>query len=153
MMRRWLIRALALALLTLCVGAWVGSYWRLFEVDYSSGKVSRNLIILCGRIRFARQLSAREGWTCDSEWVWRSDTLKEDDSMRQEYPLTQYHWAGLALWTGMVGPPDGKGCLVHIPLWFPTLLSALLLWLVWRKTRPKYNGRGFPVEAAGKEVP
>jgi hypothetical protein len=33
-----------------------------------------------------------------------------------------------------------------------TLLSALLLWLVWRKTRPACNGRGFPVDVAGKEA-
>ena len=39
-----------------------------------------------------------------------------------------------------------------VPLYFPTLLSALLLWLVWRKTRPKYNGKGFPVEVGDKQA-
>jgi len=33
-----------------------------------------------------------------------------------------------------------------IPLWFPTTLSAGLLWLVWRKTRQAAKGRAFPVE-------
>jgi hypothetical protein len=28
--------------------------------------------------------------------------------------------------------------------------SATLLWLVWRKTRPKYNGKGFPIEPTSK---
>jgi hypothetical protein len=34
------------------------------------------------------------------------------------------------------------------PLWFLACLSGLLLWLAWRKTRPKVKGRAFPVESA-----
>jgi hypothetical protein len=34
------------------------------------------------------------------------------------------------------------------PLWFPTLLSALALWFVWRKTHSPYCKKGFPVEPA-----
>ena len=33
-----------------------------------------------------------------------------------------------------------------IPFWFPTSLSAAVLWFAWRKTRPKVKGRAFPVE-------
>ena len=35
---------------------------------------------------------------------------------------------------------------VAVPFWLLTPLSAILLWLVWRKTRPKVKGRAFPVE-------
>ena len=38
---------------------------------------------------------------------------------------------------------------VWIPFWFLMLLSGLLLVLVWRVTRPRQLGQGFPVELAG----
>jgi hypothetical protein len=37
-----------------------------------------------------------------------------------------------------------------IPLWLPTILSAGFLGLVWRKTRPKFSGKGFPVQVGAK---
>ena len=39
---------------------------------------------------------------------------------------------------------------VSFPLWFPTLLSALLLWFIWRKTPAERNSRGFPVAPTAK---
>jgi len=39
---------------------------------------------------------------------------------------------------------------IGIPFWFPTTISAALLRLVWRKTRPPAKGRAFPVEAVEK---
>jgi hypothetical protein len=150
MLRRWIIRGLGIALLTLCVTAWVWSYWWFVEVDYSSGKVSRDFIVMCGRMRLARQLSGREGWSWDYG-RWTSGPMSADQFMSDEYPFMHYHLGGFALSTGLMGPPDGKGWKVHIPLFFPTLLSAPLLWLVWRKTRPKYSGKGFPVEVEDRQ--
>ena len=39
--------------------------------------------------------------------------------------------------------------LIVFPLWLPTLLLLALNWLVWRMTRRRGEGRGFPVEPAG----
>jgi hypothetical protein len=33
-----------------------------------------------------------------------------------------------------------------IPLWLPTTLSAIFLFLLWRKTRPNHTPKGFPIE-------
>lgn len=40
--------------------------------------------------------------------------------------------------------------LIVVPLYFPTLLSALLLLLIWRMTRPRNIGKGFPIEPSVK---
>jgi hypothetical protein len=63
------------------------------------------------------------------------------------YEHTAYHLLGFA-WDAHAGPD--RWHYIMIPLWFPPLLSALLLWLVWRKTRPKSSGKGFPVEVGEK---
>jgi hypothetical protein len=60
-----------------------------------------------------------------------------------------FHFLGFAY--EPYGPPFRSLSFVwvRIPLWFPTLVSGGLLWLVWRKTRPRYKpGTGFPVEPA-----
>ena len=35
---------------------------------------------------------------------------------------------------------------ISIPFYFPTTISAALLWFAWRKTRLPVKGRAFPVE-------
>ena len=40
--------------------------------------------------------------------------------------------------------------LICFPMWLPASLTSLLLLLVWRKSRPKYRGKGFPVEVDPK---
>jgi hypothetical protein len=49
-------------------------------------------------------------------------------------------------WLGFSGRVDNDQWAVAIPFYFPTTISAALLWLVWRKTRPAVKGRAFPVE-------
>jgi hypothetical protein len=72
---------------------------------------------------------------------------------RYFYQHAFYHFIGFAY----DPKKEALETMVLIPLWFPTLLFALLLWLVWRKTRGKGPGRGFPVEvgkkAEGPSVP
>jgi hypothetical protein len=146
MVRRWLIRGLALTLLTLCVGAWAGSYFEYEAIDYEGATRCGFTLLEAGELQlFFGDYApwAQQGWD-----VWHG---RCDSKLRAEilslYKSTQYHLLGFA-WQPR--RPTERGQRVMIPLWFPTLLSALLLWLVWRKTRPAYNGRGFPVEVGGR---
>ena len=45
MIRRWLIRSLPLTLLTFCIVAWVGSYWRGFGIE---GSIAGSFLTLGG---------------------------------------------------------------------------------------------------------
>jgi hypothetical protein len=151
MIRRWLIRGLALTLLTLCVVAWAASYWQCVQTTvYAAGsrvyvtcQVEAGTILI---VEFVGVPARRWNWS----WQRFAVNLKGVQSV---YNGIEYHGAGFAYYPSTATWPETG---LMFPLWFPTLLSALLLWLVWRKTRPAYNGQGFPVEvggAAGKEVP
>jgi hypothetical protein len=70
-------------------------------------------------------------------------------SFEQFYRDSPYHGLGFAFEPQFPHGPAAiglTGSFLFIPLWFPTLISAGLLWLVWRKTRKTYPGGGFPVE-------
>jgi hypothetical protein len=135
MLRRWIIRSLALALLTLCLTAWVGSYWRRCDVQYKRN-FWNDLTVNSGRIDFQRvpnefEKVARLRFETNNPYDW-GDSKGFD-----------YHFIGF----GFLHFP--RSWELQFPLWFPTTLSAGCLWLVWRKSRPKYSGKGFPVEVGG----
>jgi hypothetical protein len=142
MIGRWIIRGICIAQLMLCGAAWVGSYcveaiafhttlghrWTLLS---DSGVV----ILICDK------------WTSLTPTYIGLDHGPSHDNPNwyhtkaevEHHMLIGFHW--------------GRNFYLEttwlcVPLWFPTILSAGLLWLVWRKTRPKYTGKGFPVETA-----
>jgi hypothetical protein len=67
--------------------------------------------------------------------------------LKKSYTATAYRLGGFG-WDEPVGFL-GTSVYVFVPLWFPAMLSVGLLWVVWRKTRGKYDGKGFPVEVGG----
>jgi hypothetical protein len=145
MFRRWLIRSLALTLLTLCVVVWVGSYrwYFVWKRDYirGGGYCGRDSIeINFGQLEISRIL---EGMApLGTKWgIYQHGPY---GPMAFDYSHSTYHFAGFAF-----TPTDGLQ-IIMVPFYFPTLLSAALLWLVWRKTKPNYNGKGFPVEPTAK---
>jgi hypothetical protein len=145
MFRRWLIRSLALTLLTLCAAAWVGSYFRGIKILVLSGTHVWEPGLAGGELNLVyghHDPIASSVWevTC---WKYDSDTRS---ATRARYEGATYHFLGFGWRSGTLTNYH----LLMIPLWFPTLLSALLLALVWRKTRTKIIGRGYPVEPAPK---
>jgi hypothetical protein len=134
---RWIIRSFCLALSVICVGLWVTSFGSLIFVNYS-GKTWNRAFVADGKIGFIgdNPLPAQfEGWSHgyadDRDFVVRDGRAK-------------HHFLGFSYDRG---PFDWY---VAIPVYFPTLLSALLLWFVWRKTRAKGTGVGFPIEPSAK---
>lgn len=122
MKKRWLIRSIFIGLLTLCIVAWVGSYWRGVTMEHNGNE--RVIFALGdGRIGILQFMPiGREGWGFFS-------VLPRDFSWTNWDEIATYH-----------GRHFGSGWWVKIPLWLPTLLSALLLWFIWRRTRPKPRG-------------
>jgi hypothetical protein len=144
-MRRWLFRGLCLILLALCAGAWGASYWRWAEWVGSDGRYLKVLHVGAGAGYVFGGVETRH-----YQSAWRGGTMRPQDT---EYVTglfrgTRYSFIGFA-WDGDVS----VGAFSHMwfvgaPLWFPTAVSLLLLWLVWRKTRWRKPGRGFAVAAS-----
>jgi hypothetical protein len=138
MIRRWLIRAPCLLPLLLVVGLWITSYFGGLQIG--GGFWHRQFLFMSvegmGGLEVQKQSSSSiyfcflPGLTAQN-WFWRE--------------VTPQFWGG-RFWTFY----DGFGCTFLFRFSLPTLLLAALNWLVWRKTRPAYNGRGFPVEVAAK---
>ena len=140
MKKRWLIRGLALLLLTLCVGAWVGSYWRAALAVHLERDTPSVLVVADdGWIYCARK---RVGYSGAPRWEMVFFSTQDAAPFGDQGAQTQYRFAGFSINTA-------AGCWeMIVPFYFPTFLSALLLWFVWRKTRAKAIGRAFPVEVA-----
>ena len=142
MLRRWLIRALALTLLTLCVAAWVGSYWQWAGINrhYHGYRVAVN----CGAGLIYSQVLDHEPFVM-SEWGW-GHGVPFPEYIRTTTAGEEYGFAGFGYQFTPGATHDSWD--MKVPLWAPVLLAAGLLWLLWRKTRPPYHGKGFPIEPA-----
>ena len=136
MIRRWFIRGLALTLLALCVVAWVGSYWRGAYLMHDGRGWQQRAILARGGIGLG---ILRVSGPFHSQWLRGTMAIEPDFG----WGLDKDDVFG---WTGFHFVYRWADKTIVIPLWFPTLLSALLLWFVWRKTRAKQTGRAFPVQ-------
>ncbi len=147
MHRRWIIRSLALALLTLCVTAWMGSYWLDVEAEWYIDLDVFRAHLECGRMVIEHDTRAED-------YVMPRCTAHigvHGKPFRFHYGYMRWQFLGFGYDPSRIRFSKGDdNWSAAAPLWFPTLLSALLLWLIWRKTRPKYNGKGFPVEPAAQ---
>ncbi len=123
MIRRWLIRSFFIALCVICAGAWLGSRWRT---------VGLAQILRPG----VRELPA--AIVKDTFWIEWLDSWSG-------------HW--YVYFDNAMNPPQ-EGFLgfdvfkygFMAPLWFPALLSAFLLWIIWRLTRRRKVSAAFPIE-------
>jgi hypothetical protein len=141
MIRRWLIRGLLLTLLTLCVTAWVTSYSQGIGIVYSGN--SQVSVLGEGKGEAVLDLEFMTP-SVGAGPGWEVGHSADPDT---GFANAQYHFLGFGFAKSVAiaaGGTQVSRWTVWIPLWFPTLLTALLLWFVWRKTRAK--PRGFPVE-------
>lgn len=141
--RRWLYRGLALTLLTVCVVAWVGSYWQAYLIRYFERPtyISANLAV--GRLDIQRfVVSPDQDLVVPGRWLF-------DERVPNRHDWRAWNYRGLGFSYQEPLPPL-SGWELTIPFWFPTLLSGLGLLLSWRKTKPKQIGRAFPIEPTAK---
>ena len=132
MLRRWLMFGLALLLLTLCLAAWGVSYWRQLYA-FHNGKTYLSFTLSSARvlIRWGSKLDLGPGWHFYTQEVESWDDLDQ---------RATFCWLGFSYGPGFDFP------YFTIPLWFPSLLSLLLVWFTWRKSRRKPEGKAFPIE-------
>ena len=130
MFRRWFMFSLAATLLTLCVKAWGVSCWREILV-VRSNKTAQDLFLNLGRV----EILWGDAPTPIPGWYFH--TLKTESWSNLD-TLSTYHWLGFSYGANTAAD------ILTVPLWFPSLLSALLLWFAWRMTKDKV--KGFPVE-------
>jgi hypothetical protein len=147
MIRGWILRGLAVTLLAVCVAAWVGSYWRTVEFYHANpaGDYVQTLCVSVGRVDVNQRVL--EGPVAP-EWRYWSEANNPKAGFwlavyaRDRYEKARWRWWGFSLEPAVTG-------WVMVPLWFLAVCSAGVVIWVWRKTRAKYNGKGFPVEVGG----
>jgi len=142
MIRRWIIRSFFIGLLLLCVGGWLSSYYCPIE-----GVYHKTCTLAC--------------WTSNGYlWVGYSNPGNDYGTFVRVYRPVKlpggkdldaimyyriHHSLGFAYGEQ---PSPYHSQIFCIPFWFPTVMFAGFICLVWRKTRPKSGGRAFPVELA-----
>ena len=119
---RGCFRLLGLVMLILCILAWIGSYWRGFfigfgRIDPLGGWYTPLLAIANGRIAL--------------NWPNWSGDLDIGFAIPSKWRTT-----------GFIGFYI-ENRYITVPLWFLTMLSALILCFLWRKSRAM--AKGFPV--------
>jgi hypothetical protein len=140
MARGWLIRSFFVAQCAICALAWIISYVRPVEfiVNYPAYKYVF-VPFSDGRIAFLHEndvVTSHHGWGLGCRWGSHFEWRQGDQN-------ANFHFLGFSSYS-----PAPREWLYSIPLWFPTFLSSLLLWFIWRKTKPKRLGGAFPVEPA-----
>ena len=141
-MKRWIIRSFFIALLLLFVGGWVVSYRSGYGLRY----INHNIWIMEGNwgkvnLEWLGDSSIYgKGWRFGQVIPSSSDSiLFAGRSKTGDYETFNHRYI---LGFSIISTHDEMW--LTIPFWFPTTISAAVLWLVWRKTRPR--PRGFPVE-------
>ena len=148
MFRRWLIRSFLIGLCVICIGAWVGSYWRSLEVVWGNNIPGHWIVILGlsnGMTVFYLDRASGlppPGWFCYYALSTPSSPVDLARFFAGSYACAPFHLLGFSY-------HPAQKC-VTIPLWFPTLLSASLLWFAGRKTKRKPIGGAFPIEPLAK---
>jgi len=135
---RWLIRSFAIALLTLCLSVWTWSYFRSIYREYCSSFPKAYVVQthMGGASFHFGDVHASRSRPLPTGWYYYYLKVQPLPSFPGDIRFLGFAYCEF----------NGRSWLIGIPFWFPSLLSAGLLWLVWRLTRPKFTGQGFPVE-------
>ena len=135
MVRRWLIRSLFLLPLVCVVALWVTSYFGGLALNkhFGEGYRETGAVQGLGFLDYVHNVSFKD--TLIRATFARGRTTKEWIRV----PMIHSFYYGRL-------PPWADSYEIIFPLWLPTLLLLVFNLLVWRKTRPKPQGRVFPIE-------
>jgi hypothetical protein len=135
MKRRWFIRSLVAIPFLVCVVAWAVSEWHWCGPGYHNGRRSSwDLWLNRGAISLWKfRDNEIEHW----EWLW-SPAVRLPDFRNDSI----YELCGFAIGKNTGGYTS---FVMVVPLWFPTLASAIVLLWTWRKTGTKAAGGAFPM--------
>ncbi|HEY4329361.1 MAG TPA: hypothetical protein VGN88_06475 [Phycisphaerae bacterium] len=138
---------MVLTLFMLCVVAWVGSFWREPALYYRG---RANALVVAGVVDSIVFRMASYEDQARNTGVFPQLLAADAKRTQEDYQATPHHLLGFAYEDLSPGPhllsPHSREVAVWVPFWFPSVLLAVLLWQVWRKTGHKYHGKGFPME-------
>jgi hypothetical protein len=144
MKRRWVFPIVLAVCCLACVTAWVVSYFRDEGIEYW-GRYVCGLVVKDGELKGC----FLPGYFRSEGWHWRS------------FPEPLSDWVYHDPWASVICDYFGFyfalgrpwGVVIGIPLWFPSIVGLVVLWIAWRKARAKPDRRAFPIVVkGGKEV-
>jgi hypothetical protein len=151
MIKRWLIRSILLLLLASCVVGWAWSltHWGALSYRHNGLQISFNTssgVTVLQVVRFKPP--------CPDAWGGMAASV----GFRGFWPISNrgpranpgYHIPGGIGWNHHTLASGGilETYELYIPYWLLMLMFLMMLFVAWRKTRPK--PAGFPVEVARK---
>ena len=146
-MKRWIIRSFFIGLLLLCVGGWGLSYVYddFFGYEYAP---TGSWYMQCGGGKFMfvyeDYISTPRPtgyWFVGHQTHFRNELYGGSKGGRMlGFRVSWEFLPFFSFWHA------------EIPFWFLSTILAVLLWLAWRWTRPKAQGRAFPVELEEPEA-
>jgi hypothetical protein len=138
MLRRWLIRALFILPILLCVVGWVWSgthfSWTKYSHEGSYVACTASRGVIC--VKFDGR-GTSNGWACGVD-------SRDAHFWPVDYPDSRSY---LGFRFACFDEMARYDYLFAVPFWFLIIVSSAVLFFVWRKTRPKINPKtAFPVE-------
>jgi hypothetical protein len=144
MVRRWFIRGFFVGLLLSCLAAWWASGYYSATVDYfQDGRFGVGGESMAGIVRFGGGIGVE--YYCPSGFSGHVARSSPPGFMALRWDEPKDYYFGFSVFSGH-STTTGTVFGISVPYWFISLVLAVLLWLVWRKTRPKPKGGAFPVE-------
>jgi len=133
MKRRWVIRLIFILPILLCLGGWGWSFTHNGRIEMGRGGIWGSCGTIWGSVTIQYDHYAPPiGLQCD--------VYRESEAHLLLHPDIGF------LGFGYSGPPYGPHAL-FMPYWFLILVFSSVLFIVWRRTRPKVNpATAFPVE-------
>jgi len=149
MTRRWLIRAVFLLPLLLCLAGWALSITHVASLTYTHAYTVFNCNTIHGALWFRRDRNPPplDAWATPDGWQAECFAYT---SKGQFWPRSEpgSPWPACLGFTCEVSTDHFA---VQIPYWFLIPIASLLLFVAWRKTAPKKPGGAFPVETTAKK--
>ena len=134
-MKRWIIRSFFIGVLLLFMLVWTASYFYVVYVEYETRSLWKvESFTGYAKLEWRRYSGGGDFHDVDRGWITSSYRYTSSSATNLHY-LFRFDW---------LITRDHRGII--IPFSYPTLSSAVLLWLAWRRTGPKPKGRAFPVE-------
>jgi len=143
MVRRWLIRSVAILICAVCVGSFLAGTIFPVTATFLTGAERVFCVEWIGS-----RLVAFSNYRPGNEQQWYLDWPTIDSHRFESWRAAwddNPHFAGFGGFTFHDAYPGSY--YIRLPLWFIALLSVLLLLWIFRRTRTKAPPAAFPVEA------
>ena len=137
MLRRWIIRSFFMVPILLCLGTWGWSRSHGMWIEYCHHDRYVASVSQWGtvEVQWGTSYGLAEGWACQIS----------PEAIAHFWPVHSYTGSFLGFAYLREGTMPHTLHLLQAPYWFLIIVFSAILYVVWRKTRPRGTGRAFPV--------